>query len=110
MKGEKKKKYVWQESRPITAYVTSIVIGDFAQLPKENYKARIPLIYYVPHGREADGLRLFKNTSKMMDFFESFLKTKYPYDKYAQVTVDDFEYEGMENTTCPCLDNKYFTR
>ena len=103
VKGEKKKKYVWQESRPITAYVTSIVIGDFAQLPKENYKARIPLIYYVPHGREADGLKLFKNTSKMMEFFESFLKTKYPYDKYAQVTVDDFEYEGMENTTCTTL-------
>ena len=39
----------------------------------------------------------------MMDFFESFLKTKYPYDKYAQVTVDDFEYEGMENTTCYTL-------
>ena len=100
VKGERKKKYVWQESRPLTAYVTSIVTGDFAQLPKENYKARIPLIYYVPHGREEDGLRLFKNTMKMVEFFESFLKTNYPYDKYSQVTVDDFEYGGMENTTC----------
>ena len=98
--GEGKKKYVWQESRPITSYVTSVVIGDFAQLPKDNYDGRIPLVYYVPHGREADGIRLFKNTKKMFEFFESFLKTKYPFDKYSQVTVEDFEFGGMENTTC----------
>ena len=98
--GEGKKKYVWQESRPITSYVTSVVIGDFAQLPKDNYDGRIPLVYYVPHGSEADGIRLFKNTKKMFEFFESFLKTKYPFDKYSQVTVEEFEFGGMENTTC----------
>jgi len=101
--GEGKTKYVWEETHPNTSYVTSVVIGDFAQLPKENYDGRVPLLYYVPHGRENDGVRLFKNTSKMMEFFESFLQTKYPYDKYTQVTVEDFDYGGMENTTCTTL-------
>jgi aminopeptidase N len=101
--GEGKKKYVWEETHPNTSYVTSVVIGDFAQLPKENYNGRVPLLYYVPHGRENDGKRLFKNTSKMMEFFESYLQTKYPYDKYAQVTVEEFGYGGMENTTCTTL-------
>ena len=36
----------------------------------------------------------------MFEFFESFLKTKYPFDKYSQVTVEDFQFGGMENTTC----------
>jgi aminopeptidase N len=100
VRGDKKKRYIWEESHPNTAYVTSIVIGDFAELPKENYDGRVPLMYYVPRGREEDGRRLFKNTLKMMNFFETFFGTKYAYDKYSQVTVERFEYGGMENTTC----------
>jgi aminopeptidase N len=100
VREEGKKKYVWEESHPNTAYVTSVVIGDFAELPTENYDGRVPLLYYVPRGREEDGLRLFKNTSKMMNFFETYFGTKYAYDKYSQVTVEKFAYGGMENTTC----------
>lgn len=103
VEGERKKKYVWEESHPNTAYVTSVVIGEFAELPKENYDGRVPLLYYVPHGREDDGRRLFKNTLRMMSFFETFFGTKYPYDKYSQVTVEEFPHGGMENTTCTTL-------
>ena len=98
--GEKKKKFVWEENHPITSYVTSAVVGDFAELPTDYFDKRIPLLYFVPKGREKEGLRLFKNTPKMMEFFESYLETKYQYDKYSQVTVEDFEFGGMENTTC----------
>jgi aminopeptidase N len=98
--GEGKRKFVWEESMPITTYVTSVVAGDFAELPKMFFDKRVPLLYFVPKGREDDGIRLFKNTPNMMEFFESYLGTKYPYDKYSQVTVEDFEYGGMENTTC----------
>jgi aminopeptidase N len=103
VEGERKKKYVWEESHPNTAYVTSVVIGEFAELPKENYEGRVPLLYYVPRGREDDGRRLFKNTLSMMNFFETFFETKYPFDKYSQVTVDEFPHGGMENTTCTTL-------
>ncbi|HEX5185670.1 MAG TPA: M1 family aminopeptidase, partial [Nitrososphaeraceae archaeon] len=98
-----KKKYIWEESHPNTAYVTSVVIGQFAQLPKEDYRGRVPLLYYVQPGREDDGIRLFKNTKKMMEFFESFFGTYYPYDKYTQITVDEFPHGGMENTSCTNL-------
>jgi len=39
----------------------------------------------------------------MMNFFEKYFGTKYPYKKYSQVTVEDFEYGGMENTSCTTL-------
>jgi aminopeptidase N len=99
----RKKKYVWEESHSNTAYVTSVVIGEFAELPRENYDGRVPLLYYVPRGREDDGRRLFKNTLRMMSFFETFFGTKYPYDKYSQVTVEEFPHGGMENTTCTTM-------
>ena len=41
----------------------------------------------------------------MMRFFEIFLDTKYPYDKYSQVIVENFPYGGMENTTCTTLES-----
>jgi aminopeptidase N len=105
VKIEGKKKYVWEESHPNTAYVTSVVVGEFAELPIENYDNRIPLLFYVPLGQEEEGRLLFKNTIKMMRFFEKFLDTKYPYDKYSQVIVENFPYGGMENTTCTTLES-----
>ena len=105
VKIEGKKKYVWEESHPNTAYVTSVVVGEFAELPIENYDNRIPLLYYVPLKKEEEGHLLFKNTIKMMRFFEIFLDTKYPYDKYSQVIVENFPYGGMENTTCTTLES-----
>jgi len=99
-----KKRYVWEESNPNPAYLTCIVIGDFVETSRgENYDGRIPLRYYVPKSREEDAIRTFKNTSKMMSFFEKYFSTLYPYAKYSQIVVDDFQYGGMENTTCTTL-------
>jgi aminopeptidase N len=102
--GEKKKKYVWEEPNANPAYLTSIVIGEFVETSKgKKYKGKIPLRYYVPKGREEDSGRTFDDTAKMMEFFERFFDTEYPYSKYSQVTVEDFPYGGMENTTCTTL-------
>ena len=102
--GKSKKKYVWEESHPNPAYLTCIVIGSFVETSKDlNYDDRIPLRYYVPKNREKDAIRTFKNTSKMMSFFEKYFSTPYPYAKYSQIVVDDFQYGGMENTTCTTL-------
>jgi aminopeptidase N len=102
--GKSKKRYVWEESNPNPAYLTCIVIGNFVETSNgENYDGRIPLRYYVPKTREEDSIRTFKNTSKMISFFEKYLSTPYPYAKYSQIVVDDFQYGGMENTTCTTL-------
>jgi aminopeptidase N len=103
----RKKKYVWEEPHPDTAYLTSIVIGTFAELPEENYDGRVPLLYYVPPGRDEEGRWLFKNTLRMMSFFEAYFGTKYQYDKYSQVTVEEFPFGGMENTSCTTLTTRY---
>ncbi len=102
--GRSKKKYVWEESSPNPAYLTCIVIGSFVEIGNRDiFDGRIPLRYYVPKNREKDALRTFKNTQKMMSFFEKYFSTPYPYAKYSQIVVDDFQYGGMENTTCTTL-------
>lgn len=99
-----KRKFVWEMTAPNPAYLTAIVIGKFIETSNRfNYDNRIPLRYYVPKERVSDADRTFKDTPKMMKFFEDYFGTLYPYNKYSQVVVKQFPYGKMENTTCTIL-------
>ena len=38
----------------------------------------------------------FQDTSKAMQFIQEYLHTPYPYKKYAQVAVEDFDFGGRK--------------
>ncbi len=95
-KGDKWK-YHWFEKNPHPAYLTSLVVGTYAEINEGN------LFYYVPQERKDDAARSFEHTGEMVRFFEDYFGTKYPYDKYSQVAVQDFVYGGMENSSCTTL-------
>ncbi|MGI0051676.1 MAG: M1 family aminopeptidase, partial [Nitrososphaeraceae archaeon] len=93
----------WIESTPIPAYLTSVVIGKFSK-QKETH-GKVPLEYYWPTNipKTYDPMLTFGETKQIMKFFENYLDTKYPYEKYWQIAVDKFEFGGMENTTCTTI-------
>lgn len=93
----KKQVYHWSEQNPHPAYLASVVVGKYAEIKDGN------LQYYVPPERKLDAARSFDQTPKMIKFFEEYLGTKYPYEKYSQVAVQDFIYGGMENPSCTTL-------
>ncbi len=93
--------YYWSEPNPHPAYLTSIVIGKYAEINENNNSS--PYYYYVPADRKQDADRSFNHTPEMVKFFEDYLGTKFPYSKYSQVTVQDFIYGGMENSSCTTL-------
>ena len=37
---------------------------------------------------------------------EDYIGINYPYKKYSQVAVDDFDYGGMENASCTTLEGE----
>ncbi len=47
--------------------------------------------------------RSFGNTADMMRVFEEAFDYLYPFEKYAQITVHDFRWGGMENTGATTL-------
>lgn len=96
-----KKIYHWLEEYEHPAYLTSLVIGDFAKL-EEEYKG-IRLDYYVPKDKKEVAMLSFNHTRDMLEFFEKYTGIEYPYEKYAQITVKDFIYGGMENITATTL-------
>lgn len=95
--GKKKWKYHWVESNPHPAYLTSVVVGKYVEINEGS------LYYYVPTELAHDAKRSFDRTGDMVQFFEEYLGTKYPYEKYSQVCVQDFVYGGMENSSCTTL-------
>lgn len=99
--GEGSKTYHFHQDVPHVSYLTSVVAGQFSELVDE--WDGIPILYYVPVGREEDGREIFKNTPDMMKVFSEATGVRYPYAKYSQVIVQDFIFGGMENISATTL-------
>ena len=110
-RNDMQKIFKWKESIPNSNYLVSIVSGKFYE-KRENYesilnedhnKKTVELSYYVPEDKKESIERSFHWTPDVIRFFEEYFGTSYPYSKYSQTTVQDFEYGGMENVTCTTL-------
>src|SRR6266568_4464250 len=95
--GKGLKAWYWKESVPSSTYLITVVAGEFDEL-KDTWHG-IPVTYYAPKGR-GDRLAInYNRTPAMMDLFSKKLGVDYPWEKYAQVMVDDFVAGGMENSS-----------
>ena len=97
----RKRTFHWRQEQPHVAYLISVAAADFAEITDE--VDGVPLQYYVPKGREADGKRALGRTPAMVRFFSEVIGEPYPYAKYAQVVVSDFIFGGMENVSATTL-------
>ena len=91
------KRWHWLQEVPHVSYLVSLVVGQFERWEED--ADGVPLHYYVPPGRVADGHRAFDETPAMMGILTQLAGTAYPYAKYASVVVQDFTWGGMENTS-----------
>jgi aminopeptidase N len=93
--------YHWRQETAHPPYLMSLVVGKYAEL--RDRAGKTALLYCVPRGREAQARALFRRTPQMIAAFERVYGHPYPYPKYAQTTVTDFTYGGMENTSATTL-------
>lgn len=95
--GKGLKTWEWRESVPSSTYLITVVAGEFDEV-KDSWRG-IPVTYYGPKGR-GDRLSVnYSRTPAMIDLFSKKLGVDYPWEKYAQVMVDDFVAGGMENSS-----------
>ena len=102
--------WTWIERKAVSTYLTSVVIGNFSH-DKKDYNSiqngnNVPLHYYWPKDIESlgyDAMLTFEDTPNIMKIFKEYFGTEYPYEKYSQVAVDNFEFGGMENASCTTL-------
>jgi aminopeptidase N len=91
------KTWTWRESLPSSSYLITVVAGEFDEV-KDSWRG-MPVPYYAPKGR-GDRLKVnYSNTPAMLKLFSEKFGVDYPWEKYAQVMVDDFVAGGMENSS-----------
>jgi len=88
---------------PHPPYLVTIVCGPFVELGDRAPETSVDVLYFAPPGREADARRTFARTPRMIDFFSARIGVPYPHRRYSQITVPEFIFGGMENTTAATL-------
>jgi aminopeptidase N len=86
---------------PHSTYLTSFVAGDYARV-EAKYGA-VPLGYFMYRGTEDIGQAAYGKTPQMMAVFEKATGVKFPYPKYDQTIVAQFQFGGMENITATTM-------
>ena len=99
--GEQKIRFHWKQQKSHVSYLTTLVVGRF-HVAREQWRGR-PVLYYVPPESAPDTARTFGRTVEMLDFFSDTFGIEYPWEKYAQVVVEQFTAGGMENTSATTL-------
>jgi aminopeptidase N len=93
----------WHYKMPVphTTYLVSFVVGKYLEI-KDSYK-NVPLGFYVYEGRENTARNAFGDTKKMFPVFEELTGVPYPFNKYDQTMVAEFQFGGMENITATTM-------
>lgn len=86
---------------PHSTYLVSFVVGEYIKI-EEKY-GEISLGYYTyPEARTIVPLAYGK-TIEMFKIMEELTATPYPFNKYDQTIVSNFEFGGMENITATTM-------
>lgn len=112
-----RERFHWIQDRPHVNYLVSLIVGKFDVVDLGS-RGAIPagfdprvaegfagpyLPVYVPPGRGKDVPATFGRTPQMIEVFARLFDEPYPWDRYAQLTVWNFDWGGMENTAATTL-------
>lgn len=86
---------------PHSTYLTSFVVGNYTKV--SDFYNNVPLGFYVYPGMESLAQRKYGKTKEMMREFETLTGVSFPYNKYDQTMVSNFNFGGMENITATTM-------
>lgn len=92
-----KTQFHWRLATPQVTYLITVAAAEYKVV--EDKWNDILLMYVVPPGTDDPTVRRgYGLTADMMAFYSEYTGIYYPFEKYAQITVQNFIYGGMENT------------
>ena len=105
---------LWQfpETPPLPTYVMSLHAGPYAVWQDDDF--RIPMRLFARQSMAkfvaADADMWFKYTRAGFDYFEKYFGVTYPYGKYDQLLVPDFNAGAMENAAAVTFNERAFVQ
>jgi aminopeptidase N len=112
-------RHIFADTPQISTYIAALVAGPYAKWTDEytesgpdGAQARIPLGIYcrASLAQHMDAERLFTETKQGFGFYHRAFGVPYPFDKYDQVFVPEFNAGAMENAGCVTFLEDYVFR
>jgi len=107
---------VWRfaPTKPMSTYITAIVAGEYHEVQHVYHGKHgdIPLGHYCRQSlvEHFDVDELVKITKQSFAFFEEQFDYPYPFGKYDQLYVPEYNMGAMENAGCVTLRDEYLPR
>ncbi|WP_312007870.1 aminopeptidase N [Nocardioides alcanivorans] len=107
---------VWNfpATKRMSTYITALVAGEYHEVQDvyEGKHGTIPLGHYCRQSLVAhlDREELVKLTRAGFEFFEDAFDFPYPFEKYDQLYVPEYNMGAMENAGCVTLRDEYLPR
>ncbi len=107
---------LWEfgETKPISTYLTALVAGDYFRVeqPFQTQSGEIPaaILCRESLARFLDAERIFRTTQDGFTVFEREFGFPYPFGKYDQVFVPEYNGGAMENVGCVTLRDEHVFR
>ncbi len=100
----------------MSTYITAVVAGDYYEV-QDSYEGKygvIPLGHYSRQSLKAelerDREEIVLLTKQGFEFFEEAFGCQYPFEKYDQLYVPEYNMGAMENAGCVTLRDEYIPR
>jgi aminopeptidase N len=90
----------WAQERPASTYLVSLVAAPLVKLG-DRWRG-VPLAYHVAPGDSARARAVFRMTPDVLEVYARLTGERFPWAKYAQVTVGDY-FGGMENVSATTM-------
>jgi aminopeptidase N len=88
----------WVLDKPASTYLMTAVVGKYRVLQDKPWR-NVPIGYWTYPDSVQAAWRGFANTPRAVDVFSRKTGVPYPWNKYDQIVIPEFQYGGMENVT-----------
>jgi aminopeptidase N len=108
--GNGRSAWTFPESKPFSTYIFALHAGDY-RVWKQNHRGTLlRLMARRSFAKYVDAEDWFNVTKKGFDFFNEYFDYDYPFGKYDQLVVPDFNSGAMENTAAVTFSERYIQR
>ncbi len=112
--GDGLEQWAFAPTPPMSTYITAVCAGPYTVVRDEYVgpHGTYPLAVYVRESlaQHLDADTIFLETKQGFEFFEAAFATPYPFEKYDQVFVPEFNAGAMENAACVTILEDYVFR
>jgi aminopeptidase N len=104
------RRWTFNETPPISTYVTAVIAGPYHGVRDRHGETGLGLYCRQSLAQYLEPDEIFELTKQGLDFFQQAFDYRYPFDKYDQVMVPEFNSGAMENAGCITFNESYVFR